>query len=407
MSKQLKIYLGILIAIIIIAGFVGVSKPTPIDWRETFDERQTKPYDLQVFHKELENLLPNGEITNVYRSPYEFIYNNYDFDTYEYKINGTYMKVADDFFTDYSSVNEMLDFANEGNTIFVSAREMPEYLLDTLGLYIEYEFRSESKATLSFANNRLRDKDISIEKGIKNHHFLYIDSLTTTVLGYQQFEDDSTQTKYTNFVKVPVGKGSFLLHTQPLAFTNYTLLKDNQHQYSEGVLAYIPNEDVFFDSAYKITTADGTNEDSRLRFIKSQPPLQWAWYLSLIFLLIFILFNAKRKQRIVKIVKPLENTTVDFTKTIGNLFYETKDHQNVVHKKITYFLEYLRTEYFLNTQVLDEQFCKRLHQKSGKSLEETERLVKLINILQKKLFFDEEDVLRITVAIEKFRNKNN
>jgi len=407
MSKKLKIYMGILVAIIIAAAFVEVSKPTPIDWRETYNERQTKPYDLQVFHKELDIILYDGKIKNIYRTPYEFLNAQYNWDIYEYKISGTFMNISADFTADRSSIDEMLDFASAGNTVFVSSNDMPRYLRDSLGFSIRYDYRVDSKATLSFANDRLNKNNKEFSKGIKNIYFSTIDTLNTTILGYQQFENDSTQTNYTNFIQIPVGNGSFLLHTQPIAFTNHALLEGNYHQYSEGVLAYIPNKDVFFDSPNKITSGDGSNEDSRLRFINSQPPLRWAWYLSLLFLLIFILFNAKRKQRVVKIVKPLENTTVDFTKTIGNLFYETRDHQNVVHKKITYFLEYLRTEYFMDTQVLDAKFCKRLHQKSGKSLEETEKLVKLINILKQKVFFDENDVLRITVAIEKFRNKDN
>ena len=73
-----------------------------------------------------------------------------------------------------------------------------------------------------------------------------------------------------------------------------------------------------------------------------------------------MIFNAKRKQRIVKVVKPLENTTVAFTKTIGNLYYETKDHNNLIDKKITYFLEYIRRVYYLDTQMLNEKFIKNL-----------------------------------------------
>ncbi|MEM6721800.1 MAG: DUF4350 domain-containing protein [Bacteroidota bacterium] len=407
MSRRLKIYLGILIAIIVAAAFVEVSKPTPIDWRETYNERLTKPYDVQIFHKELATILYDGKIKNLYRTPYEFFNDKYDWDQGHYKISGTYISISKEYAVDYSSMNEILDFAADGNTVFIAAKEMPRYLRDTLGFNIRYDFQSSGPATLFFANGRLESRDVTFEKDTKNVHFSYIDTLTTTVLGYQQFEKDSTQTRYTNFIQIPVGNGSFLLHTQPVVFTNHKLLDENHYKYSEGVLAYIPNDDVYYDSQNKIVSADGTNNDSRFRFIDSQPPLKWAWYLSLIFLCIFILFNAKRKQRIVKIVKPLENTTLDFTRTIGNLFYETKDHQNVVHKKITYFLEYLRTEYFMDTQVLDEKFCKRLHQKSGNSLEETERLVKLIKILQKKLFFDENDVLRITLAIENFRKKDN
>ncbi|MBC8753814.1 DUF4350 domain-containing protein [Kordia sp. YSTF-M3] len=401
MSKRLKIYIGILVVIIIVAMSAEMSKPAIIDWRETYNERQTRPYDLRVFHKELATILDKGAIKNIYRTPYEYFNGKYDWETYTYKIQGSYVNISPEFYTDESSLNELLDFASEGNTIFISTHEMPRYLKDSLGFSTKYDYKVSTEATLSFANRNLDNNEISYEKGIKNIYFSKIDTLTTTPLGHQKFDTDSI---YTNFIKVPVGDGSFLLHTQPVAFTNFHLLKDDHYKYSEGILSYIPNKDVFFDSPNKIRTGEGTS-DSSLRFILEQPALRWAWYLALLSLLIFILFNVKRKQRIVKIVDPLQNTTVDFTKTIGNLFYETKDHQNVVHKKITYFLEHLRTEYLMNTQVLDEKFSTRLRQKSGKSKEEIDRLVKLINILKKKIYFDQNDVLNITKAVENFRKK--
>ncbi|MFK7749283.1 MAG: DUF4350 domain-containing protein [Kordia sp.] len=407
MSKRLKIYLGILIAILIAVVVVELSKPTPLDWRQTYNERQKKPYDLKVFHEELATILYSGKIKNVYRTPFEYFRDQYDFDRYEYKIRGSFISITPDFLVDPGSIHELLDYAAEGNIIFISSNDMPRYLRDSLGFSIKNDLRFKSETTLSFVNRRLQNNKVTFKERIQNVHFSSIDTLSTTVLGYQQFKNDSTQTKYTNFIHVPIGQGSFLLHTQPTVFTNFQLLKDNQYKYTEGILAFIPNEDVFFDSPNKIAEGEIENSDSELRFILAQPALRWAWYLALTFLAIFILFNIKRKQRFVKVIKPLENTTVDFTKTIGNLYYETKDHKNVAHKKVTYFLEYLRTEYFMDTQVLDEAFCKRLHQKSGKPLEETERLIKLVKILKKKLFFDENDVIRITDAIEKFRRKDN
>lgn len=401
MSNRLKIYVGILVVIILIAMSAEISKPTPMDWRETYNERQTNPYDLQIFHKELANILDTASIKNIYRTPYEYFKGKYDWDAYKYKIEGTYINIIPEFFTDDSSIDELIDFAWEGNTVFISAHEMPWYLKDSLKFSIKYDYKISTKATLSFSNKNLRSNEITIEQGIKNIYFTKIDTLSTIVLGRQKFDNDST---YVNFIKIPVGNGSFLLHTQPVAFTNFHLLKDDHYKYSEGALGYIPKKDVFFDSSNKIRTGEGTS-DSSLRFILDQPALRWAWCLALLFLVIFILFNVKRKQRIVKVVNPLENTTVDFTKTIGNLFYETKDHENVVHKKITYFLEFLRTEYLMDTQVLDEKFSTRLRQKSGKSEEEIERLVKLLNILQKKTNFDQHDVLNITKVIENFRRK--
>lgn len=401
MSKKLKIYLGILIVILIALASIQISKPTPIDWRETYNERQRKPYDLQIFHKELATVLKDGKIKNIYRTPAEYFKEKYDWDTYTYKIKGSYMYINPNYYTDEASINELLDFASEGNTLFISTEKMPRYLRDSLGFSTEYEYQDYKKTTFSFANKNLHNNEISFEKGVKNIHFSRIDTLTTIPLGYQKFDTDSL---YTNFIKIPVGRGSLLLHTQPIAFTNFHLLKEDHYKYSEGILAYIPNEDVFFNSPNKIRSGEGVS-DSRLRFIMEQPALRWAWFLALASLFIFILFNVKRKQRIVKIVEPLQNTTVDFTKTIGNLFYETKDHENVVRKKITYFLEYLRTDYFMDTQILDEKFITRLRQKSGKSQEEIERLVKLINILKKKIYFDQNDVINITKVIENFRKK--
>ena len=90
-----------------------------------------------------------------------------------------------------------------------------------------------------------------------------------------------------------------------------------------------------------------------MRYILSQPALKWAWYIFLIGMLDFYIFNAKRKQRIVPIIKPLANTTVDFTKTIGNLYYQEGDHGNIIDKKIIYFLEKIRNEYLIDTTKLE------------------------------------------------------
>ena len=115
-----------------------------------------------------------------------------------------------------------------------------------------------------------------------------------------------------------------------------------------------------------------------------------------------MIFNAKRKQRIVNIINPLKNTTVDFTKTIGNLYYETKDHDNLIEKKITYFLEYIRRVYYLDTQILDDKFVKNLSLKSGKDQVNVKKLVNQIAYLKAKTPCNESDLLRLNKAIEDF-----
>lgn len=114
------------------------------------------------------------------------------------------------------------------------------------------------------------------------------------------------------------------------------MLKKEQYQYTENILSYFSEGDIIW---YTKGPKDERISGSPLRYIMSQPPLKSAWFLGLFGILIFMIFNAKRKQRIVPIIKPLENLTVDFTKTIGNLYYQEGDHTNIIDKKIIYFLE--------------------------------------------------------------------
>jgi hypothetical protein len=189
------------------------------------------------------------------------------------------------------------------------------------------------------------------------------------------------------------------LHTQPAAFTNYHILKENHSEYLEKIVSYIPKGKIF----WAIDKINGESvSSSPMRFILSNPALKWAWYLFLIGMVFFMIFNAKRKQRIVPIVKPLQNTTVDFTKTIGNLYYQEGDHQNIINKKIIYFLERVRNEFLIETNTLDENFIKKLHLKTGKNIEDIENVVRLINYQRRSYHQSiEDDLIEINNAIEK------
>jgi hypothetical protein len=270
-------------------------------------------------------------------------------------------------------------------------------LQDSLGFSLHYKYNTKGKAKLTLANPIFKKDSITISKDLNNTYFSVLDSLKTTVLGYQQFEE-----KHINFVKINHGLGYFYLHTQPYVFTNYNLLKNTQYKYSEALFSYLPNKTIFFDSVNKLGLELG---DSPLRYIFSQPALRWAWYIALLTLFTFIIFNAKRKQSIIKIIKPLQNTTVDFTKTIANLYFETKQHTNIIDKKITYFLEKIRNDYYLETNLLDEKFIKNLSLKSGKDQIEVGKLVNFIKYLQQKETCTENNLLDLNRLIEHFYTK--
>ncbi|MCX2681454.1 DUF4350 domain-containing protein [Galbibacter sp. EGI 63066] len=398
MNKTIKIYIGILALLFIGAVVFEVLRPKPIDWSPTFNEKHSIPYGLKVLHDQLPDLLPNDSVTDVHSSAYEFLDSFYEYryedSTYAYTINGNYLYIKNYFDVDNVSIDELLNFAAEGNTIFISSEYFPAYLSDTLNFKLDNKYDFKGEAKLVFYNENFSADSIHIKRGLNNVYFSKLDSLKTTALGTQTFDEE-----HINFVKIEHGNGAFLLHTQPYVFTNYHLLKDDHYQYTEAVLSYLPDAPVFFDSVNKTAFEMG---NSPLRFIFSQPALHWAWLLSLLFIITFMLFNAKRRQRIIRIIQPLQNTTVQFTKTVANLYYETKDHSNIIDKKITFFLERIRSDYHLNTQQLDEKFIHQLALKSGNSENKVKKLVDFILLLKRSEQHSEQNLIDLNKHIEDF-----
>src|SRR5690606_31850597 len=123
---------------------------------------------------------------------------------------------------------------------------------------------------------------------------------------------------------------------------------------------------------------------SPMRYVLSQEALIWAYYLLLSGLLIFVIFRGKREQRIIPVVKPLENSSVEFAKTLSVLYLEHGDFSNIIAKKINFFLENIRSKLYLNTENLSQDFIKNLASKSGNTEEKTSELIEYIIHLKGK-----------------------
>lgn len=395
MNNTIKIY--IVFFILFLAGIIYIDavKPKPINWFPSYDLTKKDPFGLYVLDKESSGLFKENEIQKVIKTLYEFFNSENALVDVEYDYSGTIFLVSEKYNLDSKSDKELFYFVGDGNTAFISCKDFPEMLMDSLNFSIDSRLRLSDTVNVWMANKNLGSEKYNLNIGAGNIYFSEIDTLTTTVLGYQGKDNK----KEINFIKVPYKEGYFYLHTQPASFTNYHLLKDNHFEYTEKILSYIPEGNLFWlvkDQNGEIAS------DSPLRYVLSQPALKWAWLLFLSGMLLFIIFNAKRKQRIVPILKPLANTTVDFTKTIGNLYYQEGDHQNIINKKIIYFFEKIRNEYLIDTTVLDENFEKKLQLKTGKNIQDIKELVWLIKRINGPYYLCvEEDLIEINNAIEK------
>ncbi|TYB77112.1 DUF4350 domain-containing protein [Bizionia myxarmorum] len=398
MDKRSKIALYGIGGIILLLMIAEVAKPKALNWRNSYSAADKIPLGCYVLFNDLKTFTSNP-LENSDKSLYETLNNNPDIQNTSLILINDYISVEDE------GSDALLKFVENGNTVFISTGSMYGKLADTLNIKIDQNYDGLFKlATKSvFVNKNLKNNERIFDDVIENTFFISIDTTKASVLGYMSDENHSK--KEINFIKTPFGEngGTFYIHTNPFAFTNYHLLNDKE-DYAASVLSYLPeNNSILWDNYYK---SGRKVIKSPLRFILTNSALKWSFYISLISLIIFVIFKGKRTQRIIPVVEPLKNSTVEFTQTIGDLYYQHGDYTNIIEKKITYFLEFIRASYYLETNEFSERFIQKLAVKSSNTVQETKSLIDLITFLKSKNNHTENELTALNRQIEHF-TKNN
>ena len=297
----------------------------------------------------------------------------------------------------------LMDFAEKGNTVFISGNYFYGTIVDSLNVSIVRQYNDffKKESEHRFTSPSLKKNNRLFKDVIENSHFSSLDTLNTTILGTVTLaDDDGIEETHPNFIKIDVGEkgGQFVMHTNPFAFTNYHLMLDKA-DYAATVLSYLPKQQIIWDNNYKSGRKVIT---SPLRFILSNKALKWAFYISMFGLILFVIFRGKRTQRIIPVINKLENATVDFTRTIGELYYQHGDYTNIVQKKIRFFLEFVRSNYYLDTNQLNQSFIEKLAVKSSNTKEDAKALVDYLVFLKSKSQHTEQELIELNKKIEHF-----
>jgi len=107
-------------------------------------------------------------------------------------------------------------------------------------------------------------------------------------------------------------------------------------------------------------------------------------------------------QRVVEAAEPNNNTTVAFTETIGRLYLQKKDNRNIADKQITYLLEHIRNQYYLNTSQVNDEFIAALSRKTNASKEGMDKLFQMIHTIQQSEEISDDQLLELNSQVENF-----
>ena len=397
-------YIQVVICFFIALVFTGCKKTS---WVENFREKSKAPFGTYIVYNELGDYLAE-EVVYLKENIYDYLYYNYNEGGLEQAsyvcIKRSAFKLKED------AVESLLSFVADGNEAFISLN----YFNDQLKKRLHFEainldenaydnaYLKSLKGMFYLVNETFKKQAYVFNRNVKRHYFSDIDKATTIVLGHAIIEDE----KHPNFIKVYYGKGAFYLHANPIVFTNYYLLKDNE-AYAENILSYLPNTQVLWDPqvrSSKFFLDQDEDKPSIFKFFLKHETLTWFLYVFLGGILLFMLFNARRKQRVIPIIKPLENTTVAFTQTIASLYMKEENHKRLAEKKIKFFFERVRATYMLDTHTLNIQFIESLAAKSGNDLQKTKYLIFSIIEIHKRQTCSEEQLIVLHKMITNFFN---
>ncbi|ASK31710.1 hypothetical protein CEY12_17015 [Chryseobacterium sp. T16E-39] len=364
MNKTFKIYAVIFIIIMVILALLEVNKKEVTDWRKNFDVNEKSPFGLFVFNKESKDLF-SDKLRKIDQTPYDYYNQNK-------KSSSNILIVEKEI--DKESWRSILSEVSKGSDAMLIVSKIPKEISDSIGYY-DSQISFNDQNVLKLTDKKYQNDFINLDKFPSGRGFSYVKP-GVEILGKTVEKDNSDQA---NFIKVKFGKGNIYVHCEPLFLTNYYILKSGNIKYAQNVFSYLNDKETLW-----FVEAAGAKASSRffMRFILSKPALKYAWWVFLGGLILFIFFNAKRKQRIVPVTEPLKNTSVEFVKSIGNLYLQEGDFHDMMAKKAQYFLNKVRMDLLIDTQNLDDEFAKKLQLKTGKSTEVINEAIDLIRKAQ-------------------------
>lgn len=383
--KNLKFLLPVLLVFIVYLLY-KLFTPEPTNWNPSYSKNDKIPYGSYILYEELNALFPKSKIetTNL---PF------YNLDKSKKIVNKNIIIICSYFAPDKLDSKIIFDMVKKGNDVFIAANSFGQELTDTFKLYVNYKFWGVFDSTeVNFVNPMLhRENDYKFTQGNNDHYFTSYDTSKSKVLGTNSFD-------YANYIKIKYGNGNLFLSTLPNAYTNYNLLKSNR-DYVFKSLSYLKDRDVIWDEYYKEVNKYSSTP---LRYILSQPALKWAYFTFLFAMIFFIIFKGKRDQRVIPVIKPLSNTTLEFIQTIGNVYFKQSNHKNIAEKRITYFLEYLRSKYSFKQIAYNEESIVRLSEKSLVDNNEIRKLFNLFNLIEVSSSIKSETLKEVNNQIENF-----
>ncbi|MFI5149055.1 MAG: hypothetical protein ACHQRM_04930 [Bacteroidia bacterium] len=328
-----------------------------------------------------------------------------------------YIFIGSDLYLNPDDGDSLLSFIHQGGKGFIAAHSLPSCIEDSLHINSDYSTGHLHASTDSTVHLNFYHPSFSTEKGWDFHYellgktipydweYFKFNELCDTNIVFQQLGYISPDKL--NFARFPYGKGWFYIHVNPIIFTNLHMIRPEGLAYSEKAFSHLPSGKTWWDESSKLPSEYSHRHNAEsagpLNYILSQTSFRWAWYTMLLLILAYFLFRTVRRQRVIPLILPNENTSLEFIQTIGSLYYQQQDHPKLCAQKMKLFLLFIRDRYYLQTNIPEEKLIAKIAAKSKIPPADVALIFSMNHSLQNTVIkVDADDVIAFHKQLEHF-----
>ncbi|MFT4568657.1 MAG: hypothetical protein ACI9FN_003626 [Saprospiraceae bacterium] len=406
----------LVVLILLIAGFFSVFqiKEVPdVEWTEDYSYSSKDPFGVYAFQELVSTYYKDQGIELESRAPL--------FADPSLQSNGLYINIAYQF--EFSAfADSLLQYVSDGNTALLIADYQDDVIYDVIehikrAYFFDQQFTIHSNSDSFVFKYLVNDLEYASDWLISPMEITPIDSNTIdnqSYKGHHLIRDSMFA-----MVSLPYGDGKLYIHSLPITFSNMAFIQDSIAGYIRETLSLFDPDIVYLDTdmyqAKKSNIKTKSKESwinrrndfdysqSKLSYVLSQPGLKWAYYLSLLGLLLYVISRGKRRQKLIPTLPLKENTSLEYITTISNLYQsEQKPYKLVKHLKLTWW-HWIKKRYYITPDI--ENAIQKIALKSQVPEKEIRNIINRFESAQNNHLFQSDQLISFYNKLETFYKK--
>ena len=119
----------------------------------------------------------------------------------------------------------------------------------------------------------------------------------------------------------------------------------------------------------------------------------------------YLIFRTKRRQRTIPVIPGYRNTSLEFIRNVGRLYFLQNDHRRPVEQQFQFLLNFLRRHYRFDRRPEEPEFVPLLAEKTGVDPIKIQNLLDAYQKIQASRFVSERALINFHSLLEDFYEK--